>query len=270
MTAVATRETDAEDFAQLLKDTAPGAGLAKLREPFPPEKIGKLPKPTISNEEWKKLDKGHCNVCGGWHATSKTMHLDFVGHADVTERLLDVDPNWNWEPLGLAPDGLPAMITNGAGAPIGLWIKLTVCGITRIGFGSVSAGAFDAEKQLIGDALRNAAMRFGVALDLWRKDAPPADENGSNHRATSSGAGASPSVSAPTPQKVKVLSREATGRVCPEDGGDLELVTWDNNHAAVCCTNWREKDGGCKHRELAESAGPIPEPIFDDTPVPFA
>lgn len=68
---------------------------------------------------------------------------------------------------------------------------------------------------------------------------------------------------------IKVVSREATGRVCPEDGGDLELVRWDNGKAAVCCTNWREKDGGCKHRELAESALPIPYAINDSTPIPY-
>ena len=29
---------------------------------------------------------------------------------------------------------------------------------------------FELEKQLISDAIRNAAMRFGVALDLWAKE----------------------------------------------------------------------------------------------------
>ncbi len=27
-------------------------------------------------------------------------------------------------------------------------------------------------KEAIGDGIRNAAMRFGVALDLWKKEAP--------------------------------------------------------------------------------------------------
>ena len=30
----------------------------------------------------------------------------------------------------------------------------------------------NATKEAIGDAIRNAAMRFGVALDLWAKDKP--------------------------------------------------------------------------------------------------
>jgi len=105
-----------------------------LRKPFPPESVGKLPK-------------------GG------TM-LDYVGHAAVTDRLLTVDPDWTWEPFALGADGLPAPDREG-----NLWIRLTVCGVTRIGVGDGKNA-----KERIGDALRNASMRFGVALDLWAKE----------------------------------------------------------------------------------------------------
>ena len=127
----------------------------RLREPFPAEKLGKL------KRKQKQEDGGYREVL-----------LDYVGHADVTDRLLSVDPEWNWEPMATDTDGLPLFVGD-PDHPRGLWIKLTVGGITRLGFGSVGAGAFDAEKQLIGDAIRNAAMRFGVALDLWRKEEPP-------------------------------------------------------------------------------------------------
>lgn len=130
--------------------------LAALRAPFPPEQIGKLPKRS------KKDD-------GTW---GPTVYLDYVGHADVTDRLLNVDPFWTWEPMARDERGLPAYDERG-----NLWIRLTVCGVTRIGVGDGPD-----PKQRIGDALRNAAMRFGVALDLWAKgdrhfgdghDAPP-------------------------------------------------------------------------------------------------
>ena len=65
-----------------------------------------------------------------------------------------------------AQTGAPLLINNGST----LWIKLTVLGVTRIGVGTVEGGKFEVEKQLIGDAIRNAAMRFGVALDLWSKE----------------------------------------------------------------------------------------------------
>jgi hypothetical protein len=64
--------------------------------------------------------------------------------------------------------GLPKFDENG-----GLWIKLTVCGVTRYGYGEPQGrDKFDAKKGCIGNSLRNAAMRFGVGLDLWAKEAP--------------------------------------------------------------------------------------------------
>lgn len=133
-------------------------GLALLRVPFPAHQISKLPKPTS-----KDAKKGRCQECGGWHGLP-AVHLDYVGHAALTDRLLDADPMWSWEPVpDAATLGLPV-------APGGMWIKLTVCGVTRLGFGFADGKTGgDAVKETIGDALRNAAMRFGAALDLWHK-----------------------------------------------------------------------------------------------------
>lgn len=148
--------------------------LALLRLPFAPHQISKLPKPTAKKEEMDKLPKANCSVCGGYHATSRIIHLDYVGHAALTDRLLDTDPHWTWEPVAFR-DGLPAFDQTG-----GLWIKLTVCGVTRLGYGhaKVNQGADPGvrEKEVIGDALRNAAMRFGAALDLWHKGDLHAEE----------------------------------------------------------------------------------------------
>lgn len=113
--------------------------LQKLRVPFPDNQISYLPK-------------------GG-------VKLAYVGHAALTDRLLDVDPLWTWEPAAIDASGMPKLDETG-----GLWIKLTVCGVTRWGYGDagVKKGG-DAMKERIGDALRNAGMRFGAALDLWHK-----------------------------------------------------------------------------------------------------
>lgn len=121
---------------------------ALLRVPFPPEHVGKLP---------RKSKSGHIVL------------LDYVGHAEVTARLLDADPEWNWEPMAKTADGLPLFILDTQGNPIGLWIRMVVGGVERIGFGSVAHDAFEPEKQLISDSIRNAAMRFGVALQQWAK-----------------------------------------------------------------------------------------------------
>src|SRR4051812_48767721 len=122
---------------------------AELRKPFPKSAVGKLPK-------------------GG------TM-LDYVGHAATTDRLLAVDPQWAWRPwtqdelLSLPPKLREA----------GLWIHLTVCGVTRPGVGDGTSA-----KECIGDAIRNAAMRFGVALDLWSKEELEGAHGEQVHKAT--------------------------------------------------------------------------------------
>lgn len=116
--------------------------LKKLREPFAEHQITQKPRGNTT--------------------------LDFVGHAAITDRLLAVDPEWNWRPLALTNEGLPLFDEGG-----GLWIKLTVCGVVRLGYGNAKKKSQyepgDREKEVIGDALRNAAMRFGAALDLWHK-----------------------------------------------------------------------------------------------------
>ena len=144
--------------------------LAKLRAPFAPSDINFLPKGVRKNDQDRfKCEQGQRGAsmdgkyCGGFHALS--IHLDYVGHAALTARLLDVDPEWTWEPMSTGPDGLPVFDSFG-----GLWIKLTICGMTRLGYGDAQgkSGA-NAVKEAIGDALRNAGMRFGAALDLWHK-----------------------------------------------------------------------------------------------------
>lgn len=155
------------------------AGLAKLREEFPAHQISKLPKPTKKQTEDVRANFKlgiRCEICGAWHHPD-VIHLDYVGHAALTDRLLDADPAWYWEPLSIA-DGIPVRDKDG-----GMWIKLTVCGVTRLGYGHAGdKTGGDAIKEIIGDALRNAAMRFGAALDLWHKgdlhiEPPVSDED---------------------------------------------------------------------------------------------
>lgn len=146
--------------------TAAAAG--QLRKPFKDNEIGKLPKVTCGacrqspSKNCQQHTKERCKVCNNW-LTSAHIHVDYVGHAELTDRLLQVDPEWQWEPFATNHDGVPFLDTYG-----GLWIKLTVAGLTRIGYGHADGKkSGDAIKEAIGDALRNAAMRFGVALDLW-------------------------------------------------------------------------------------------------------
>ncbi|QFU87844.1 hypothetical protein [Amycolatopsis sp. YIM 10] len=146
--------------------------LTALREPFTGKEIGKLPKVTCRACSDPKKDcdaheRKKCSTCKAFVSTAH-IHLDYVGHAHITERLLNVDPLWSWEPVAFSPHGLPALDDKG-----GLWIRLTVGGMTRYGYGHEGGGGHhggDSMKATIGDAIKNAAMRFGAALDLWKKE----------------------------------------------------------------------------------------------------
>lgn len=126
---------------------------SELRKPFPPESIDKLEKSGVM--------------------------LDYVGHAEVTERLNEVDPTWSWDFVGVSDDGGPLVRVSADGKVHELWITMTVGDVTRPAVGTAKAEAWSGEiaKELISDALRNGAMRFGVALNLWKKhDSVPAHD----------------------------------------------------------------------------------------------
>jgi len=95
------------------------------------------------------------------------MQLDFVGHADVTKMLIEIDPEWTWEPVAFDADGLPAYRVENGMAHMAGW--LTIHGVRRLGIGSVMHNKPDLLKELVSDYLRNASMRFGICLSLWTK-----------------------------------------------------------------------------------------------------
>lgn len=208
------------------KEPAKKTGLDLLREPFPDNQISKLPKPTKQQTDAVRADykKGiRCDICGQWHHPN-VVHLDYVGHAALTDRLLECDPKWNWEPLALDEHGMP-FYQNG-----GMWIKLTVCGVTRLGFGDAEGKkGGNAIKEIIGDALRNAAMRFGAALDLWHK--------GELHQADDETPPAQATVSPEQYTKLRDLAVEADtseAKLC-EFGGcnDLQQFPADKFDSAI-------------------------------------
>jgi hypothetical protein len=139
-----------------------------LQAPFDAESVSLLPRATGDKD---KRRKESCKECGGYHEFP-CIHLSYVGHADITMRLNDVDPEWTWEPMGYDAYGLPALDCNG-----GLWAWLTILGSRKPAYGDPGlnykgeskAGTPDGMKEAIGDMLRNGAMRFGVGTALWSK-----------------------------------------------------------------------------------------------------
>lgn len=137
------------------------AGIVDKWAQPPADMLSKLPKPTR-----KENAKGRCDVCNGYHGLP-AVHLDYMGHADVTEALIDADPFWNWR---------PAAIDHNTGGPVivrekmaTMWGYLTVLGVERMCVGTADGGKEEYAKELIGDLLRNGAMRFGIGLRLWSK-----------------------------------------------------------------------------------------------------
>ena len=93
--------------------------------------------------------------------------LDFVGHADITRILIEIDPHWSIEPVAYDEAGLPA--AKKIGNMIQAGFRMTLLGQTRYCVGSVEERKSDIGKELVSDAIRNGAMRFGISLSLWTK-----------------------------------------------------------------------------------------------------
>ena len=159
-------------------EIAPGLDLARIRVPTPQ---GASDAP-ITDEEAVVLVRGFAalrrpfdqveKLRKSWTddaGDKKSVVLDYVGHAQVTHRLLEVDPLYSWEPK--SRDENENMIVTQHGKEYVLEIWLTVLGkrVEGVGNATLRGSYGNMLKELIGDAIRNASMRLGVALDLWMK-----------------------------------------------------------------------------------------------------
>lgn len=236
-----------------------------LREPFPAELVGKLPKPTKRDNP-----KGKCRECGGWHGLP-AVHLDYVGHAAVTDRLLSVDPEWHWEPIARDPaTGGPILVQNQGGLgdePLGLWGNLTVCGVTKPAFG----GGKNA-KECISDLIRNGAMRFGVGLDLWSKEDLHVEDQGNAGERGSAQApepSATPPPEAEAPSPAELHSVEWWDALTPDqilalvpridDPGLVRtFLAFEKGRRVRISKNARQGVGGLLERRIKELEGDEP------------
>jgi hypothetical protein len=184
----------------------PGTWSERLAAPFPPEVISYRPQPWCKpcNDAPGKVCGKHaeekCKTCGN---TLTNAHFDaeYVGHADTTTRLNEVDPAWSWEPAYRDVDREVLMAAIASGNPEivklviensppkydqfrGMWMKLVVHddqgdAHERLCYGDAGTKSGpNAVKELIGDGIRNGAMRFGVATGLWSKSERAAAREG--------------------------------------------------------------------------------------------
>ena len=115
---------------------------------------------------------------------------DYISHGLVTDRLLSVDPSYVFEPLR-DDRGFPIVVTEGLqrGDTVGVWARLVVLGAEVTEFCSGS-NLLDAYSR----CLCRAAMRRGVALDLWIND------DGSNRSAGEASVGDATGGALPSPR----------------------------------------------------------------------
>lgn len=213
MLCYATRGADAKrhtpDEVRELNNAIPvrprGTWSQELARPFPANEIANKPRlwcadcRKAADKVCNRHHRVKCETCKQ-NITDAHLHLSYVGHADITRRLLEVDPYWSWKPAYHAVDHdlLMAAIASGnekivdsliANAPPlrdqygGMWMVLTVHDdegkpVETLGYGDHEdkPPGPQATKELIGDGIRNASMRRGLALDLWSKSDRAEDE----------------------------------------------------------------------------------------------
>lgn len=223
-------------------DLALAASWELLQRPFTPDQINKLPKGKGSGEDIQ------CQVCGGRHKERGIFHVDYVGHAHITERLNEVDPAWVFHvgPIVIEID------EDGKGEA-SMECSLTVLGMTRWDVGCADTGKAEWRKMLYSDCLTRCAMRFGVALDLWKKKGGSGEDSYDRIRSTPANrAAARVDARAGTVPAVKVLLDGLRASVAQlGEGGVSE---WEDFRAEF---GWDEKwKAGTlvDDRELVESA----------------
>ena len=103
------------------------------------------------------------------------------------------------------------------------------------------------EKEVIGDALRNAAMRFGAALDLWHKGQLHADEDEDEKP--------EPRRAAPTQEEPQMVTDASTRKSAPvgfhhvegyrvnSEWHEARLLRWDDQGGSLKVSTKREQIG---------------------------
>lgn len=148
------------------------------------------------------------------------IQLDFVGHADVTKMLIEIDPMWTWEPVAFDADGLPAYRVENGMAHMAGW--LTIHGVRRLGIGSVAHNKGDLLKELVSDFIRNAAMRFGICLSLWTKQ----EWDDVDHP--------TPQSSGPRVSKAMEIAQRATAKAAAKEANNTITDEQRNQFIAAC------------------------------------
>lgn len=228
-----------------------------------PGMLSKLPKPTRRDNP-----PGRCDVCNGWHGLP-AVHLDYMGHADVTEAMLRVDPFWNWRPAAI-DDRTGAPVSYTVGSTATMWGYLTLLGVERMCVGTAPANKEEVAKELIGDLLRNGAMRFGIGLRLWSKaDHLDATGDADNELAATTGVVDRSQPTEPPAQRSRSdraddARAQVAGELLAAQGNDRPPGEGRADLEAVANTGPLKNKAIRMARPLAAAAGLTPPSSFAD------
>jgi hypothetical protein len=278
---------------------------AKLQEPFPLAEVGLRPQiwcpkcrenKTVKYCGMKADERGSGGVehvrkkCGncGQNITQAHLHLSYVGHAHITDRLLQTDPRWTWRPMGrdIPDEVMTAAIATGDHAiiqtviaayppkiielppgPTGrveriMWGELIVHDengdeVVMPGVGDALGKTWDpnAVKEMVGDLLRNAAMRHGAGLDLWKKEDTDRNKREQSAAGADESAGYSAraglfdddSAAAAKPAATRSRARQAA----PADTGQAPGINPEAQGIADLA--WRLREGGASLEGLRKA-----------------
>jgi hypothetical protein len=146
----------------------------------------------------------------GWRdRNGNTHYVDYVEWHTVADILDETAPNWNHAVKDIRQIGDIFTVT----------VAITIDGITREGIGTGTADSELGIKKAEHDALKRAAVKFGIARDLYKKESDVIERDGAVPAQTQTDGGGFPSnpiakslgdlVTAKQLGMIRALAREA-------------------------------------------------------------
>ena len=116
----------------------------------------------------------------GWRdRNGNTHYVDYVEWHTVADILDETAPNWNHTVKDIRQIGDIFTVT----------VAITIDGITREGIGTGTADSELGIKKAEHDALKRAAVKFGIARDLYKKESDVIERDGAVPAQTQSDGG---------------------------------------------------------------------------------
>jgi hypothetical protein len=184
----------------------------------------------------------------GWTDRRGQVHyVDYVEWPTVADLLDKLAPTWSHAVRNIVQIGQFVAAT----------AAITINGVTREGVGTGSAESETGIKKAEHDALKRAAVKFGIARDLYRDEDKPGDVSREPERRWPALSTANPKAqslaSLITPKQLYLIRREATSR-----GLDPEAVCQELHQAKLDEISKRAASALIEHLKAMPGESPTP------------